>query len=330
MTVWLSEQISGIISSPLYNTLYSVTLRSNKKPRLNAAAANVCHHIGFHCTAACFSPPRGALRIPFEVIFDVTFSGGTWHFDQIDKKKRSSDSRVQSKCKHNLSTLVIHPPSLSSEFLWAMPYSIYISSCLSRCETSACKRHYSPSLPLADFPAPSANRGETKKQPRRRTSRDSVGDKCNGVIMKNGQQSRPHPLTVRHHGLYSVNRWERLFFLWEALSVRGIVAGLAAGIYRRRFTEGLFFFFRGGKGMKPVWKHRLTQLCTPFGLVKGSIWGLGDKVSLYSAARSQQNKADPSDLNPYLMKCLPTIPSFCPHFPSLVACAERISVQLVI
>lgn len=52
MTVWLSGQISGIISSLcLYNTLYTVTLRSNKNPQLNAAAANVCHHIGFHRTA---------------------------------------------------------------------------------------------------------------------------------------------------------------------------------------------------------------------------------------------------------------------------------------
>lgn len=49
MTVWLLEQISGIISSVcLYNTLYTTTLRSNKKPQISAAAANVCHHIGFH------------------------------------------------------------------------------------------------------------------------------------------------------------------------------------------------------------------------------------------------------------------------------------------
>lgn len=52
MTVWLSEQISGIISSVwLYNTLYTVTPRSNKKPWLSATAVNVCHHIGFRRTA---------------------------------------------------------------------------------------------------------------------------------------------------------------------------------------------------------------------------------------------------------------------------------------
>lgn len=38
MTVWLSEQISGIISCAcFYNTLYTVTLRSNRKPQLSAA-----------------------------------------------------------------------------------------------------------------------------------------------------------------------------------------------------------------------------------------------------------------------------------------------------
>lgn len=44
MTVWLLEQISGIISSMcIYNTLYTVTLGSNKKPQFSADAANVCH-----------------------------------------------------------------------------------------------------------------------------------------------------------------------------------------------------------------------------------------------------------------------------------------------
>lgn len=48
MTVCLSEQISGIISSVcLYNTLYTVTLRSNKKLQLRAAVS-LSHHTGLH------------------------------------------------------------------------------------------------------------------------------------------------------------------------------------------------------------------------------------------------------------------------------------------
>lgn len=93
MTVWLSEQISGIISSVcLYNTLYTVTLRSNKSPRLvqlqlmfvtilvSIEQSRWVHFEPLCVRIACFEDFIWGY-------FWSDISGGTWHFDQIDKKR---------------------------------------------------------------------------------------------------------------------------------------------------------------------------------------------------------------------------------------------------
>lgn len=75
MTAWLLQQISDIISSVcLYNTPSTTTLGSNKKPRISAAAANVCRR---YCFQTC-------LLWGFQLI-----SGDTslQEVDQIDNRR---------------------------------------------------------------------------------------------------------------------------------------------------------------------------------------------------------------------------------------------------
>lgn len=112
-------------------------------------------------------------------------------------KKRLFDSRV----------LEVHILTLRGFFLRQLLSScIYISVCLLRCET-----------PL--FPAPPADRGEAGEL-------RSAGNKCNTVIMGNGQQwSRDR--TVQLHAVWLVASSS---LMWTALSLRGIVSGFAAPI----------------------------------------------------------------------------------------------------
>lgn len=131
MTVWLSEQITSIISNVcLYNTLYTVTLRSNRNPRLNAPAANACHHIGFRWTAfwgfisnpSCLS--RLLWRILFDVIFKVTFLEGIdiliklikkiiWQpGSQIKQTEAGWRMKVESSCLRRVNANMILIPQV--------------------------------------------------------------------------------------------------------------------------------------------------------------------------------------------------------------------------
>lgn len=89
------------------------------------------------------------------------------------------------------------------------------------------------SLSLADFPPLLTDRGEPTTAPMEDEPR-SVGNKCTTVIMRNGQQSSPDinlqsPRCVTSQFIFSelVGNGS---FMGKALSVRGIVAGLTAGI----------------------------------------------------------------------------------------------------
>ncbi len=116
------------------------------------------------------------LRISFEV---CDIFGGTWHFDQIDKKKiiwqLSSQKRLATLCRRlieetsdsskvNANAIFTLPALFPHHLCTAIPslhrstsfvreevticcnaFSIYISPWLLRYETLACKRHYSRS-----------------------------------------------------------------------------------------------------------------------------------------------------------------------------------------
>lgn len=147
----------------------------------------------------------------------------------------------QSKCKHQFAYNA-HPASLRAfceaggrhllQSRQSNAPPIYISSCLPRCEPAGTRAPlFSPCL--ADFPAPSVDRGEPTTAP-------VEGEPCSvgntvqhSNYEENGQQSSPdinlqspHCVTSRFIFRESVGT----ALLCGKLCVRGIGAGLAAGI----------------------------------------------------------------------------------------------------
>lgn len=160
--------------------------------------------------------------------------------------KTSGSSKVKANVILTLHALFLHQlcnagPSLhlSTSFERQLLSScqsnalcIYISLCLLRCETLACKCHYLSSPWLI---SQHCQMIEVRwRQPPMEDELRSAGNKCNTVIMRNGQQSSLDITLQSPHCVTSQFIFSELVgsssFMWKALSVRGIVSGLAARI----------------------------------------------------------------------------------------------------
>ena len=270
MTVWLSEQISGIISSVysfiiLFTLYLSGAIKGPRLMRLQLMFITVFVSIGRHC---CDHFKPLAVRIAFFEGFIRGYYwsdifGGTWHFDQIDKKdyltaKLSNNSgkavSLWETCgsrKAN-SNVILAPllqdlynamPRLSRTWSFARHMSPSVVHTPEQCPLHL---HFSVfiegrhlhasaffSLTLADFPARSADRGELPTAPIE-DELCSVGNKCNVVIMRNGRHSSPDITLQSPHRVTSQFIFREFVgsgsLMWKALSATGIVAGLAARI----------------------------------------------------------------------------------------------------
>lgn len=189
--------------------------------------------------------------------------GGTWHFDQIDKKDyltaRLSNNSAKAvslwetcgsrKVNSNVSLapllqdLYNAMPRLSLTWSFARQMSPSVVRTPEQCPLHL---HFSVfievrhlhasaffSLSLADFPARSADRGEPPTAPMEDEPR-SVGNKCNVVIMRNGRQSSPDITLQSPHCVTSQFIFSEFVgsgsLMWKALSVSGIVVRLTARI----------------------------------------------------------------------------------------------------
>lgn len=145
-----------------YNALYTATLRSNKRPQIRTAAANVCHHIGFYWTSSFQSPccQNDSQVWGFFSLEDLMFflsklikkdflAVGIWKLASVYQNIRHMKSPFTGALQalHQLCTVLSSHLSISLGRRLLYSYQsdaprIYISLCLLVCETRAYKHHY--------------------------------------------------------------------------------------------------------------------------------------------------------------------------------------------